>query len=248
MEARADNTIVMIPSYNEGRTIGSIVRDIIEMGFSVLVVDDGSVDGTQHEALDNGALVLRNKENLGKGLAVREGVKYILKKMNCHWMVIMDGDGQHHPEDIPRLMKSTHEKGVDMVIGNRMHETHSMPSLRYWTNRFTSFIISRLCRQNIPDSQCGFRLVSVDSMKKMELFTDRYDIESEMLIEAAKKKMKIISVPIKTIYGEEVSEINPFRDTIKFFSLIFKHYFGENGIRRKKKKDGRGTAHTSGNK
>jgi hypothetical protein len=121
-----------------------------------------------------------------------------------------------------------------------------MPSVRYWTNRFTSFVVSRLCRQSIPDSQCGFRLISVDALKKVQLVSDKYDIESEMLIEAARYNMKVVSVPVKTIYGDEVSKINPMRDTARFFNLVFKHYFGRDGIRRTAKKNGGGTAYPQG--
>jgi glycosyltransferase involved in cell wall biosynthesis len=238
MGPKIDNTVIVIPAYNEARTIGSIARDLVGTGFSVLVVDDGSQDGTEREALDNGAMVIRNKTNLGKGLSVREGAKYVIDKTNFKWIVLMDGDGQHHPEDIPSLMNAAHAGDVDIVIGNRMDETKSMPSVRYWTNRFTSFVTSRLCGQRIPDSQCGFRLVSVSAVKKMELMTDRYDIESEMLIEAARHRMKILSVPVKTIYGDEVSQVHPVHDTIRFFGLIFRHYFGEDGIRRRTKKNG----------
>jgi len=227
MEAKADNTIVVIPSYNEARTIGSIIRDITGMGFTVLVIDDGSLDNTRTEALDNGALVIRNKVNLGKGKAVREGIRYILEKMNYKWMIVMDGDGQHHPEDIPAFLEATHHNDVDIIVGNRMLQTKTMPRVRYWTNRFTSWVISMICRQVIPDTQCGYRLIKVDVLKHMKLFSDKYDIESEMLIELARAGKKIRSVPIKTIYGNENSDIHPIIDTIRFFGLIFKNLFGK---------------------
>jgi len=137
----------------------------------------------------------------------------------------MDGDGQHHTEDIPAFMAAARDDEVDLVIGNRMQRTETMPFLRYWTNRFMSWVISGMCRQYIPDTQCGYRLVRVESLKTLPLTSKKYDIESEMLIEAAESNMQIRSVSIQTIYGEEVSEINPIRDTIKFFTLILKFHF-----------------------
>ncbi len=238
MGSRIDNTIVVIPSYNEARTIGGIVRDIVKMGMSVLVVDDGSVDSTERAALDNGAMVLRNRHNLGKGLSIREGIKYVLAKTNFEWMITMDADGQHHTEDIPVLMKAAEEDDVDIVIGNRMLETKTMPSLRYWTNRFTSWVVSQICRQDIPDTQCGYRLFRVSTLKNMELISEKFDIESEMLIEAAEKRFKMKAVPIQTIYGREVSAIKPIRDTIKFFTLVLRYHFKVNGIRRTKNPHG----------
>ncbi|MCK4852288.1 MAG: glycosyltransferase family 2 protein [Candidatus Omnitrophica bacterium] len=238
MEAEAGNTIVVVPSYNEARTIGGIVCDTVKMGFNVLVIDDGSTDGTQREALDNGAMVIGHRQNRGKGMSIREGVRYVLEKMNYEWMIIMDGDGQHHPEDIPILVQASRHDGIDIIIGNRMMYPKTMPSVRYWTNRFTSLVVSHLCGQSVPDSQCGYRLVRVAALKKMELTSERYDIESEMLIEAARNNMKIVSVPIRTIYGSEVSEINPVKDTMRFFSLIRRHYFKKNGLRGTKTTDG----------
>lgn len=224
MEARTDNTIVVIPSYNEARTIGKIVKDIVNMNLSVLVIDDGSYDNTEREALDHGAMVIRHTENLGKGVSVREGVQYVLRKTNYKWMIMMDGDGQHDPGDIPTFMSVTKTEDVDIVIGNRMLQTKTMPSSRYWTNKFTSWVLSKICGQDIPDSQCGYRLIKVEALKSLKLTTDKYDIESEIIVEAAEDDLKIKSVPIRTIYGEEVSSINPVRDTIKFFELVRKYH------------------------
>ena len=225
MEAQASNTIVVIPSYNEAMTIGSIVRDVTSMGFSVLVIDDGSRDNTRGEALDNGAMVIRNKENLGKGGSIKKGICHVLEKMNYQWMLLMDGDGQHHPEDIPFFIEATNKDDVDIVLGNRMMQTKAMPPARYWTNRFTSWVTSGICGQKIPDSQCGYRLIRVKAIQGLELASDNYDIDSELLIEASRDGLKITSIPVQTIYGNEVSEIHPVHDTIRFFGLIFRNMF-----------------------
>ncbi|MFH1665650.1 MAG: glycosyltransferase family 2 protein [Candidatus Omnitrophota bacterium] len=225
MGSRTDNTVVIIPSYNEARTIGDIVKSVAKRGMSVFVIDDGSSDNTGRVALDSGAKVIRNEKNRGKGAAVRVGVTYVLEKTGFEWIVIMDGDGQHHTEDIPVLMDATRDGEADLVIGNRMMDTEKMPVVRYWTNRFTSWIISRLCGQYIPDTQCGYRIVKVSALRKMELLSEKYDIETEMLIEAAENNMKIRSAPVQTIYGDEVSEIHPVYDTLRFCALIVKCHF-----------------------
>lgn len=248
MGARTDNTIVLIPSFNEARTIGAIVRSLVGAGLSVLVIDDGSTDNTERQALDNGAMVIRHKTNLGKGVSVRSGLKDILDKMNYEWIVMMDGDGQHHPEDVPALMEATRENDADIVIGNRMGQTHNMPSVRYLTNKFTSWVLSKMCGQSVPDSQCGFRLMRADALRGLKLESDKYDIESEMIIQAASNGLKISSAPVQTIYGEESSSINPVRDTIKFFKLISKHSMGRNASRRQAETDGRDPADTEGHK
>ncbi|MDP8259273.1 MAG: glycosyltransferase family 2 protein [Candidatus Aadella gelida] len=228
MAARTENTIVIMPSYNEARTIGTIVRKIAGMGVSVLVIDDGSSDNTERVALDAGAMVMRNRKNFGKGFSVREGIKYVLKKTTFEWMIIMDADGQHPTEDIPVLIDATKGdwKEPDIVIGNRMKNAKSMPLIRYLTNRFMSWVVSGICRQHIPDTQCGYRIIKISSLAKLELTSKKYDIDSEMLMEASAKGMMIKSVPVQTIYGEETSKIRPLRDALKFLWLILRHRTG----------------------
>ncbi|KJJ85688.1 glycosyl transferase family 2 [Candidatus Omnitrophus magneticus] len=221
MEANTNNTIVLIPSYNEAKTIRALVETIKKMRLSVLVVDDGSTDATEKEARASGAIVLRNEKNQGKGASIKLGLIYIFNKTNYEWVVFMDGDAQHDPRDIISLMNASSSNNADMVIGNRMGETKNMPRPRYYTNIFTSWIVSSLCGQKIDDSQCGYRIIKTEFLKKMSLLSERYDIESEMLFEAARNKARIISSPVRTIYGDEVSKIRPFRDTIKFFKMVF---------------------------
>ena len=118
-----------------------------------------------------------------------------------------------------------------------MADTKDMPRLRYLTNKVMSWVLSKMCGQEIPDTQCGFRLVHVDALRKLELVSDKYDIESEMLVEASERGLKVKSVPIRTIYGEETSEIKPIKDTIRFINLLFRFHL-KYGTRRKKKTDG----------
>jgi len=100
-----------------------------------------------------------------------------------------------------------------------------MPAMRKFTNRTTSAIISRIAGCKISDSQSGYRLISRRVLEKIELVTGRYDTESEILIKAGREGAKIESVPIKTIYADEVSSINPLRDTIRFLSLVIRSFF-----------------------
>lgn len=226
MEPKSDNTIVIIPSYNESKTIGPIVKSVVDKGLKVLVIDDGSTDDTGRIARDNGAEVIYHEENLGKGFSVREGIEHILRTDRFKWVIIMDGDAQHHVEDIPVLMEGAQAGKADIVIGNRMLHAGAMPLVRYWTNKLMSWVISRICAQRIPDTQCGYRLIKTDALKNMKLSSEKFDIESEMLIQAAKNKMQIRSAPVQTIYGEETSAIDPIRDTFRFFGLILRHYIG----------------------
>ena len=218
-------TCVLIPSFNEERTIGSIVREIKDMGLDVIVVDDGSSDDTQKVASENGALVMRHVKNMGKGASIKEGFDFILRTTNFDAVIVMDGDGQHNPGDIPKFITRAEEYGDDIIIGNRMTLPKDMPFARLATNKFMSFLLSTMCKQSIPDTQCGFRLIKRKIFKAIDLESKKYDLESEFLIQASRKQFKIASVPIETIYRDELSRIHPVKDSIRFIGLLFKSYF-----------------------
>ena len=142
----------LIPSYNEAKTIGGIVKEVRAQGLSVYVVDDGSSDDTAAVASEAGAIVIKNERNMGKGASLREGFKLILKD-GCDAVVVMDGDNQHEAGSIPDFVYQAEVEGADMVIGNRMLDTKAMPYVRLNTNRFMSYILSKMCGQKIPDTR-----------------------------------------------------------------------------------------------
>jgi len=132
----------------------------------------------------------------------------------------MDGDGQHLPEEIPYFTRLAKYSNSSILIGNRMLKRKDMPLLRVFTNRFMSWFISSLAGQKIPDTQCGFRLIKKDVLNKINLRTRKYETESEIIIKAARLGFKVESVPIKTIYKGEKSQINPIIDTLRFIRFI----------------------------
>ena len=210
---------VLIPSFNEEKTIGGLVKSVLGEGHHVLVIDDGSSDATATIAKENGAEVLVNEKNMGKGLSLRRAFE-VLAKRDIDAVAIMDGDGQHLPGDLAAFVSSFEQNKPGIVVGNRMFKPKGMPPVRWLTNKFMSFLISCFCHQSIPDSQCGFRLIDVQVLKKINLQTDNFEIESEMLLEAAKNGFRIESVPIATVYEGQHSAINPWKDTIRFFKFL----------------------------
>jgi len=218
-------TCVLIPSYNEERKIGGIIGTLIRMGFTVYVVDDGSTDDTAAIAARAGAVVVKHKHNLGKGASIREGFGHILKR-GFESVLVMDGDSQHDTADIDNFIKELDRSGADMVIGNRMRDTSKMPAARIYTNIFMSWLISMIVGQKIPDSQCGFRLIKADVLKKVRLKAHNYEIESELIVKAARSGFRIASVPIRTVYDDETSKISPFMDTLRFIGFLIKTLFG----------------------
>jgi len=213
---------VVIPAYNEEARIAEVVSGASPYAGKVIVVDDGSADATAAVSEKAGAEVVRHRVNLGKGAALRSGLERAFGE-GYDPVIILDADGQHDWEKIPLFLRAAGEQRADIVLGNRMENTERMPRLRYLTNKVTSFFVSRLAGQRIPDSQCGYRLISRRAFESMRFRTVRYDTESEMLIDAARAGCTIRSIPVETIYGSEKSKINPLRDTIRFIRLVLRN-------------------------
>ncbi|MDD2751579.1 MAG: glycosyltransferase family 2 protein [Candidatus Omnitrophica bacterium] len=212
---------VIIPTFNESKAIAEIVRKARHYGLEVIVIDDGSSDNTAGVAREAGATVLENQKNQGKGASLMKGFNYALNS-GFDYMITMDGDGQHLPEDIPFFLRLANSSNQGIFVGNRMAKPKGMPWVRILTNKFMSWLISLVINQRVSDTQCGFRLIKKEVLQKIKLTTTKYEIESELLIEAARHGFKIESVPIETVYAGEKSQINPFIDTIRFIKFIAK--------------------------
>jgi glycosyltransferase involved in cell wall biosynthesis len=216
----AQRTAVLIPSYNEAKAIGGVVDRAKELFGCVYVVDDGSSDSTAEIAATHGAIVISHEVNEGKGAALRDGFSRVVKD-DYGYILVMDGDGQHRPDDGHAFFQRMGETNAGIVIGSRMEDTKAMPLVRAVVNRLMSFLISRITGQRIPDTQCGFRLIKREVVEGLVLSSSHYELESEILIKAARKGWRIESVPITTVYQEEKSRIRPLRDTRRFFAMLF---------------------------
>ncbi len=214
-------TCVIIPTYNESRKIAKLISAIRQYNLDVLVVDDGSTDRTSFIAQNSRAYVLRSRNNKGKGASLIRGFNYALAN-EYDAVVTMDGDGQHQAQDLAYFIRLAKYSDNGILIGNRMQRIKNMPLVRVLANRIMSWFISCLVRQKIPDTQCGFRLIKKEVLRRLRLTTSKYETESEMLIKAGRLGFKIKSVPIKTIYSGEKSQINPFIDTLRFIRFIVK--------------------------
>lgn len=223
---------VLLPAYNEERSIAWLVKEIRNRGLDVVVVDDGSFDNTSAEAKQAGAIVLRHDKNKGKGQALRTGFDYVTAADNYAGVIIMDADGQHSPSEVNNFIKLAEDSNAGVIIGNRMQDPVGMPWVRKVTNIITSCAVSKIVGYKVPDTQCGFRFIKSEVLKAIRLSTGKYETESEILIEAARNNFKIESIPVKTIYADQKSRIQPIIDTIRFWSLILKSMSGKkkNGI------------------
>lgn len=218
----SEQVCVLIPVYNEAGKIGVVIRRVQEQGFRVLVSDDGSFDETAAIAERLGAKVLRSKKNEGKGASMRKGLEEFLKT-DLAAVILMDSDGQHDPADLAAFVGAL-DTGADLVIGNRMERSEGMSWIRRLINRIMSGVLSALAKQNVPDSQCGYRGLTREAVSGLTLGSDRFEVESEMILEASRRHFKIVSVPIRCIYADETSRIRPAQDTLRFFYYIFRYF------------------------
>jgi glycosyltransferase involved in cell wall biosynthesis len=213
----------LIPTYNSGASLLEVVRNVSHHlpPPDILVVDDGSTDGSVDALGPEGATVIRHPENLGKGAALETGFREALAR-GYDAVITLDADGQHPPDCIPRFLEAAdgEESGAGILLGKRSMSPDRMPLLRSLTNLWTSAIVSLLAGQWIPDSQSGYRLLRRRVLEGLTLDSRRYEAESEILIRASRRRHRIATVPIPTVYGTERSHIHPVRDTFRFLRMV----------------------------
>ncbi len=220
MERDRSRIAAVIPAYQEEKYVSEVARRARAQLQNVLVVDDGSTDATSDRARSAGVDVVVHPQNRGKGESIKTGLHYWLQR-GSEYVVLLDADGQHLPEEISRFVEAAaSDNQAKIFVGSRMNDTSTMPFVRRIVNRYMSGKISRACGQQIPDTQCGFRMLHRDIIPEVLSGASRFEYETEMLIIASRKGHRVASVPITTVYSDEVSSINPVRDTLRFFKLM----------------------------
>lgn len=212
----AEAIAVVVPCYNESAHIADVVSAVRSILPSVLVIDDGSTDGTADRARAAGALVLPLEGNLGKGAALQAGLQQAFAQ-GFQYAITMDGDGQHDVADLTRFIEAAAVGDADLVVGNRMADVRAMPRVRRLVNRWMSRRLSRRVGRELPDTQCGYRLVRLAAWSALELRTTGFEVESEMLLASVRAGLRVRFVPVRTIYKSRPSKIHPLRDTLRWF-------------------------------
>ncbi len=215
--------LIVIPAYNEGSTIRELLRRLKSLvsPCDILVVDDGSTDGTGELAAYEGVRVLRNLYNIGKGESLKRGFTIALRE-GYGGVITMDADLQHDVDDLNGILQKASE-GFDIVVGSRWYDFSGMPLDRYLSNRLTTLVLSLLAGRRLEDTQSGYRFIRRTVLEKVSVPSSRYDFESEFLLRAALYGFKIGFSPIKTIYAGEKSHIHKLRDTLRFVKLTLKY-------------------------
>lgn len=201
---------VLIPAFRCEASVRAVVEGVRRYVPDVLVVDDGSGDGTAREAEAGGARVLLRPSNGGKGSAIRDGLADLLASEATH-VAFVDADGQHHPDDLPALLLAARE-GADFVIGSRLGNPEGMPAKSYWANTIGDKVLSRMTGLPVEDGQSGYRLVAARLLRRLRLVSRRYAIENEILVKACRRVERFAVVPVRSIYGVR-THYRPFHDT-----------------------------------
>jgi len=211
----------LVPAFNCAGRIGPVVAGSRRFVTDVLVIDDGSTDSTGEEARSAGARLVTHAANAGKAAALRSGLAVLLGE-SCTHVLMLDGDGQHDPADIPGMLAAAEE--ADFVLGTRLWNPDAIPGRRRWTNVIGTRALEIMTGFPVEDSQCGYRLVAASLLRRMGLVARGYAIDTEILVRAGKLRARFAHVPVRVIYDGARSHYRPLADTfhIVFSSVRFK--------------------------
>ncbi|RMG36713.1 MAG: glycosyltransferase family 2 protein [Methanobacteriota archaeon] len=226
--------MAIIPAFNEEKAIGQTVDSVKSYVDKVVVINDGSTDQTKEIALEHGATVVSYNPNMGKGTAIYIGTQYFLKS-GFDFLFTIDGDGQHRPEYIPKFMKAFQDPTVDMVIASRFGTVdwvENMPFLRKLSNLLSRFGLWILYNGFVvEDPQNGYRAYRNTAVKVLDFRPKKkgrygFEAETEILIDARIKGMKIATIHLPSLYFEDrVSKFSLFRDTWTIPGVMLKNFF-----------------------
>lgn len=210
--------LALIPAYNESQHVTAVIQQT-QRFMPVLVVNDGSTDDTAVKAEAAGAFVLHQVPNQGKGAALMRGFRWAIDQ-GYEAVVMLDADGQHDPDEIPRFIQAYQSEKADLIIGQRQFK--HMPCLRRITNTLGTRLFSWAVGQPIPDNQSGYRLLSRRMIEAtLDSRETNFEFEVEMIVRCVQIGYRLTWVPIKTIYGDEKSHIRPLRHAYHFLRVVW---------------------------
>jgi len=211
------NGCVIIPTYNNEKTLAKLIDDVLiyTNQKDVIVVNDGATDSTSHilELYKNKITIVGYSNNVGKGNALKLGFKTAIEKGYTNAITI-DSDGQHFPDDLPVFFNSALENPGSLLMGSRNMDHEDVPGKSSFGNKFSNFWFKVETGLELPDTQTGYRLYPLESLKKIKLFSTKFEMEIEVIVKMAWNGVNIIPVNVKVLYDyeERVTHFRPFKD------------------------------------
>lgn len=214
---------LLIPAYKAASELAPFLPRLLDRvpRESILVVDDASFDDTRLICQKLGIDCESHPINRGKGAALRTGFAK-LSARGFGWIITMDADGQHHPDDLASFLSAIERHPTaGIIIGDRAKRLGTMPPARIFSNRTTSWILSRYCGQTIRDAQCGYRAYNADLLAQITIDYDRFEMESEIILKSCAANMAVQFVPVQTVYSKEIgSHIRHVQDTLRWINAV----------------------------
>jgi glycosyltransferase involved in cell wall biosynthesis len=215
---------IIIPTYNNEKTLRRVVIEVMTIvpKESIIIVNDGSTDSTSEilNEFKNILHILKNEQNKGKGYSLRKGFKKAIE-LGFENAITIDSDGQHYPEDIQLIIDKGFENKGAVIMGSRNMQQDGVPQKSSFGNKFSNFWFKIETWITLPDTQTGFRLYPIEPLRKMHLFTNKFELEIEVIVRLAWKNIKFIPVQIRVKYdpNERVSHFRPARDFFRISVL-----------------------------
>jgi glycosyltransferase involved in cell wall biosynthesis len=210
-----NQVVVIVPTFNNAATLGKLLNDVLQFTNRIIVVNDGSTDGTAEVLAKFSSLVVVGYErNVGKGWVLRCGFKKALE-LGFQHAITIDSDGQHFAEDLPKFMDEFEKNPGSLIIGKRNMTQAGIPGKSSFGNKFSNFWFWFETGITMEDTQCGYRLYPITRLESIQFFTKKFEFEIEVIVRAAWRGIRVASVPIKIHYdekGKRVSHFRPFQD------------------------------------
>ncbi|GAA3508298.1 DUF2062 domain-containing protein [Aquimarina addita] len=212
------NCCVLIPTYNNQKTLDAIIQGVLEYTDRILIINDGATDTTATILVpyESQLEIITFPENRGKGMALREGFK-AANRLGYDYALTIDSDGQHFPSDLPVFLNELEQQNPEiplLLIGARNMKDPSVPGKSSFGNRFSNFWYHIETGIKLEDTQSGFRLYPIKEINKLRLFTTKFELEIEVIVKLAWRGVQVRNIPIKVLYDEKerVSHFRPFQD------------------------------------
>lgn len=227
---------LVIPTYNNGKTVANVVRNALEYCEDIIVVNDGSTDDTARileaqamevpqtaetrdgEPLRTNVTIVTHPINKGKGKALITGFRAAMER-GFHYAITMDADGQHYASDLPAFAEALTKHSDTLIVGSRQFGLPNMPQKSSFANKFSNFWFTVQTGKKLPDTQTGYRLYPLNKMGKMKLLSSRYEAELALLVRSAWRGINILPIPINVYYPPKEERVSHFRPGMDFFRI-----------------------------